>query len=573
VKHLQIHIDKYEIQNKEILRDIHFTLNENDRIAIVWQNGAGKTTFIKILSGEIKDYNGSIENIWNLSLGYLAQIYSDDENKTVLEELKDAFCEILKMEKKLSEYELKMGESSDENIIEKYTNLLEQFNNLGGYDYEKEIHAVANGIGIVPLLDKKLKEISGGQRTKVALAKVLLVKPDILLLDEPTNFIDLASVEWLENYLNNKWSGGMLIISHDREFLDKTCHKTYELQKERPMNFYHVPYSDYVLEREKKEKKLLEDYERQQDWIKDQNKLINRFRAGSRAGWAKSREKMIEKMEKVHAPYIPKKPKFQFEFSEESNEKILTFKEVFIGRKDPLFFIQELIFYKGQRVGIVGENGVGKSTLLKTIMGEINILDGYLKKSSSLQIAYYSQMHEEINKEKTIKENFEKHGLFYDDTTLSAIISHYLFSYEDVHKKVKYLSGGQITRLHFAILGQKETNLLILDEPTNHLDYDAREALEFSLKKYEGSILFISHDRYFVNKIANHIWFIKKWELSLSYGNYEDYKFKEENGIDMDFSLFDEEAQLNLVLEEKLGEKAFKKLQDRFWKGKKRRRK
>ncbi len=570
MKHLQIHIDKYEVQSKEILRDIHFTLNHTDKIAIVWQNWAGKTTLMKILTWEITDFQGSIDNIGNLNFWYLAQIYSDNEEKTVFEELKDAFLQVLEMEENLKNYEEKMALGNME-IIDDYTSLLEQFNNIGGYDYEKEIHAVANGIGILDLLEKKLVEISGGQRTKVALAKVLLVKPDILLLDEPTNFIDLSSVEWLENYLNTKWFWGFVIISHDREFLDKTCDKTYELQITRPINFYHVPYSQYVIEREKKEKKLLEDYERQQEWIKDQTGLVNRFRAGSRAGWAKSREKMIERLDKIETPYIPQKPKFQFLYWEDSWDKILNFKWVFIWRKDPLFFINELTLYKWQKVGIVGENGVGKSTLLKSIIGQLEILDGYFRKASSLQVWYYSQMHEELDKKKTIKQNFEKHWFFYADQVLSAILAHYLFSYDDIHKKVGELSGGQITRLHFAILGQKETNFLILDEPTNHLDYDSREALEFALKKYEWTILFISHDRYFVNKMASHIWFIRESELSLSYGNYEDYKFKLENGINMDMSLFDEEAQLNLVLEEKLGEKTFKKLQEKFGKGKRRR--
>lgn len=569
MKHLQIHIDKYEVQSKEILKSIHFTLNHMDRIAIVWQNWAGKTTLMKILTWEIQDFQGSIDNIGNLSFWYLAQIYSDNEEKTVFEELKDAFFQVLEMEENLKNYEEKMASWNME-ILDEYSSLLEQFNNIWGYDYEKEIHAVANGIGILDLLEKKLVEVSGGQRTKVALAKVLLVKPDILLLDEPTNFIDLSSVEWLENYLNTKWFWGFVIISHDREFLDKTCDKTYELQITRPINFYHVPYSQYVIEREKKEKKLLEDYERQQEWIKDQTGLVNRFRAGSRAGWAKSREKMIERLDKIETPYIPQKPKFQFLYWEDSWDKILNFKWVFIWRKDPLFFINELTLYKWQKVGIVGENGVGKSTLLKSIIGQLEILDGYFRKASSLQVWYYSQMHEELDKKKTIKQNFEKHWFFYADQVLSAILAHYLFSYDDIHKKVGELSGGQITRLHFAILGQKETNFLILDEPTNHLDYDSREALEFALKKYEWTILFISHDRYFVNKMASHIWFIRESELSLSYGNYEDYKFKLENGINMDMSLFNEEAQLNLVLEEKLWEKNFKRLQERFW-GKKKR--
>lgn len=565
MKHLKIDVQKYEIEGTEILKNIQFTLNENDRISIVGPNGAGKSTLMKIITGEIGGYEWKIENIGSLSLGYLAQINYDHPEMTVYQELKNAFTQVLRMEQELKELEEKMKhESSDIDIMEKYSSLLEHFSNIGGYDYEKEIHNVANGMKILDLLDRKLSEISGWQRTKIALAKILLLSPDVLFLDEPTNFIDLASTEWLENYLETKWKWGYVIISHDREFLDKTCNKTLELYPLKPLTIYHCNYSDYVEEREKREKILQEDFERQSDWIKEQESLVNRFRAGSRAGWAKSREKMIEKIDRIEPPYIPRKPKFQFEYLEDSSEKIITLKEVFIGRKEPLFFINDISLHKWQRVGIVGENGVGKSTLLKSIIWQIPLLDGYMNISKSVTLSYYSQMHEELDKNKSIKENFELHGMHYKDDYLTAILNHYLFEYGDIHKKVKDLSGGQITKLHFAILGQKESNLLILDEPTNHLDYDSREALEFALKKYEWTLLFISHDRYFVNKLSTHIWFVNKWELSLSYGNYEDYQFKKKNGIHMDFSLFDEEAQLNLVLEEKLWSKEFKRMKDRF---------
>lgn len=564
MNHLQINIDKYEIDGKIILKDISFTLNARDRIALVGQNGVGKTTLLKILTWEIKGYGWSIDNIWNLSLGYLAQMNSDDAQKTVYQELKDSFWQIIQMEKELAIYEETIKTDHSPKLLEDYTSLLDQFNNVGWYDYEKEIHAVANGMKILDLLDKKLVEISGWQRTKIALAKILLLKPDILFLDEPTNFIDLSSVEWLENYLTSKWTWGYVIISHDREFLDVTCPKTYEIQPQRPINFYHTGYSQYVEERAKKEKKLQEEYDRQVEWIADQEGLINRFRAGSRAGWAKSREKMLDRLDKVDPPYIPKKPKFQFLDCESTNEKILTFKEAFIGRKEPLFYISDVTLYKWQRVGIVWENGVGKSTLLKTILWELELLDGYMSVWKGLVISYYSQLHEELDTSLTIKQNFEKYGFFYPDNHLASILAHYLFTYDDIYKKAGELSGGQMTKLHFAILWQKETNFLILDEPTNHLDYDSREALEFALKKYSWTVLFISHDRYFVNKISTHIWFVRDSELSLSYGNYEDYRFKLENGINMDMSLFDEEAQLNLVLEGKLGEKSLKRLKDKY---------
>lgn len=565
MKHLKIKINKLEFDWEEILKNIDFTLNRTDKISIVWSNWAWKTTLLKIITWEIKNYEWTVENIWNLSLWYLHQIYSDDENKIVREELKDWFQEIKKFEKKLEEVEKEMKENPNNmDAIENYTTLLEQFNNIWWHEYHNKIHQVANGIWILDLLDKKLIEVSWWQRTKIALAKVLLESPDILFLDEPTNFIDMAWVEWLESYLQNKWNWWYVIVSHDREFLDKTCDKTYEIQPKNWITYYHTNYSSYVIEREKVEKKKLENYKREQEFIEKEETLINRFRAGSRAGWAKSREKSLDKMERLEKPYIPKKPKFFFDFLDDIPEKVLSFKEVFIWRKDPLFFISEAILHKWQRIWIVWDNWVWKSTFLKTIIWQIDILDWYFSKWKSVKYAYYSQLHEELDKNKTIRQNFEKHWLNYPDEHLIWLLNHYLFEKADLDKKVSDLSGWQTSKLLFAIIWQKESNLLILDEPTNHLDYDTRESLELALKQYKWSLLFISHDRYFVNKLATNIWFITEWELSICYWNYEDYKFKLEHNIEMDFNLFDEEAQLNLVLEEKLWEKEFKRLKNKF---------
>jgi len=570
VDHLKIKIEKLEFQGEPVLRDIELTINQNDKISIVWPNGSGKTTFMKTVVGNIKNYEGFIENVGNMTLWYLHQVYSDNEEKTVHEELREAFTQIQSMERKLKELEEKMSE--DTWVIEEYTDLLEQFGNIGWYEFENKIHQVSQGIWVLELLDKKLSEISWWQRTKVALAKVLLESPDMLFLDEPTNFIDMSSVEWLESYLQNKWNGWYVIISHDREFLDKTCTKTLEIQPGRPSTMYHSGYSDYVIEREKVEKIRMDDWGRQQDYIGKQEQLINRFRAGSRAGWAKSREKMIEKIEKLEKPFIPQKPNFFFEYSGESPEKLVSYKEAFIGRSESLFFINEITLHKWMRVWVVWENGVWKSTFIKTILGQIPLLDGYQSIWKASEILYYSQMHEELYKDLTMRENFHKHWVNYPDEHLIWLIKHYLFEKTDLDKKVSELSGGQTSKLLFAILWQKSSNLLIFDEPTNHLDYDTRESLEESLRAYKWTILFISHDRYFVNKLATHIWFIHDGELSISYWNYEDYRFKIEHKLDMDMHLFDEQAELNLVLEEKLWEKEFKRLKNKFSRDKKRRR-
>lgn len=572
MKHLNIKIDKLEFNWELILKDIHFTLNKNDRISFVWQNWAWKTTLLKILTWEIKDFYWSIDNVWGLTLGYLHQVYSDNEEKTVREELRDWFWDIKKLEAELDEIEKQMHDHpEDMDIIEKYTSLLDQLHNTGWNDYETKIHWVANWMWILELLDKKLTQISGWQRTKVALAKVLLESPDILFLDEPTNFIDMKSVEWLEGFLQNKWKWGYVIISHDREFLDKTCSKTYEIQPQRGMTFYNHNYTDYVIERERIEKKKMNDWKREQEYIEKQEALVNRFRAGSRAGWAKSREKQLDKMDRLDKPYIPKKPKFFFNFTWELPEKILSFKELFIWREEPLFFIPEAILYWGQRIWIVWENGAWKSTFLKSIIWEIEYLEWFHSKWKWVQICYYSQMHEELDKNLTVRKNFEKQWFNFADQQLIAILRHYLFDSTDIDKNVSELSGWQTSKLLFALLWQRECGLLILDEPTNHLDYDTRESLEEALREFKWSILFISHDRYFVNKLATNIWFIEGWELSISYWNYEDYQYKKDHNIEMDLNLFDEEAELNMVLEEKLWENEFKRLKNKFEKKKNRR--
>lgn len=569
MKHLQVNIDLFETNKKEILKNINFILNENDRIALVWPNWAGKTTLFKIITWEITEFSGKIQNTWSMTLGYLAQIHFDNEDRLVIDELRRAFVEILELEKQLDIAEEKMKkESSNLEVIEEYSNILDKYNNIGGYKYDYEIHRVANWLGIVELLNKKIVEVSWWQRTKIALAKTILQKPDFLFFDEPTNFIDLASTEWLEKYLANTWKWWYMIISHDRNFLDKTCDKTFEITWPRPLVQYAGNYTYYVKEKEKSLKIAMDDWERQDDYINSQTKLINRFRAWSRAWWAKSREKMIEKMDLIEKPIISKKPKFSFEFFESSGNRILFFKDVFIGRKEPLFYIRELELTVWQKIWIVWENWVGKSTFIKTILGQIEQLEWIISKGKDLRISYYSQLHEELDKEKTLRENFEKYGFDYSKEKLVAIITNYLFTIDDIDKKVKDFSGWQISKLLFAILWQKESNFLVFDEPTNHLDYEFREALENELLKYKWTILFISHDRYFINKIATHLWLIKDDELLVSYGNYEDLQYKLERWLSLDDNLFNEAAELDIVLEEKLWEREAKRIREKY--GKKR---
>ena len=583
MNHLNIHIDSYEVDWEVIIAQIHTIINAHDRVAIVGPNGVGKSTFLKILSGQVREFIGSIENIGNMSLGYLEQIHFLDENKTVRNELKDSFIEIRKYEEIIKIEEEKMNETWE---YEKYTEAIDRYKYLGGYTYENEIERVARGIGIFHLLERKLSEVSGGERTKIALSKTLLSRPEFLLLDEPTNFIDLSSVEWLEKYLKENWKWGYMIVSHDRAFLDETVNLVIEILWPNGITITHGNYSDSVIEKEEKLNRDKKAYDEQSTLIESEKALINRFRAGSRAGFAKSREKALDRIEIIEKPYERSEIKFDFESpKEKSPDTIIRIEEAFIGRKDPLFFIREATLQAGERIGIVWENGVGKSTLIKTIiwnLGEeeqekislrsqsVKVLEWYLFVAKNIWVGYYSQMHESLEAEKTIEENFVSHGLPYSKERIGWILVAFWFGYHDGSRKVNELSWGERSRLLFAFLCELPYHLLILDEPTNHLDYETRETLEKALKKFEWAILFISHDRYFVNKLASKLWIIEDGELILSYGNYEDYRYKKEKGISLDMSLFDAEWEMNIVLEEKLWATEARRIKEKFARKKKR---
>lgn len=590
MKHLNINIQNFEKNWEIILGPINRIINENERIALIGPNWAGKSTFMKIISGQITDFNWTIENIGNITLGYLEQIHFIDENKTVRNELRDAFVEIRELEKIIEIEEKKMEETGE---FEAYYEAIERFTLLGWYTYDNDVERVSRGIGIFGLLEKKLSEVSGWERTKIALAKILLEKPNFLLLDEPTNFIDLPSVEWLEKYLIETWKGWYLIVSHDREFLDETCTTVIDMLGENWIREYNGSYSDSVKQKAKEYELEVKKYEEQQIFIESEKKLINRFRAGSRASFAKSREKSLEKIEILEKPLTRRQVKFAFPYDKYWPETTIKIEDAFIWRKEPLFFIRDASLHRGDRIGIVGENGVWKSTLLKTILKQIKPLEWLVQVHENARILYFSQLHETLKLDKTISENFVLHWLEYPNERIGWILQEYGFDFLDYSKKVQNLSGWERSRLLFAILWQnslasrnsratqknelreneeifieyekyENSNLLILDEPTNHLDADTREALEKALTNYHWAILFISHDRYFVNKLANKLWIIEEWELSISYGNYEDYQFKKERWIDLDMSLFDLDGELDLVLEEKLWATEARRIKEKF---------
>jgi ATP-binding cassette, subfamily F, member 3 len=558
-----------------------------------------------------------------MNLWYLEQIHFMDESKSTRDELRDAFAEIRQVEKIIQEEEIRLAETWE---YEAYTEAIEKYKMIGGYTYENEIERVARGIGIYHLLERTLQAVSGWERTKIALAKTLLSKPEFLLLDEPTNFIDLSSVEWLEKYLEETWKWGYMIVSHDREFLDQTVNKVIEITGPHGIDIFVWNYSDSVEEKRHKQAIALKDYEEQQIMIENEKTLINRFRAGSRAGFAKSREKMLERVDIIEKPEAVSEIKFVFDLpKEKAPETLIKIEDAFIGRSEPLFYIRNASLSSWERIGIVGENGVGKSTFIKTILGslpedicidapsfwaewriqdsdvsvipdlfrdpewkdttgllyssqwqeqegskKLKVLEWYLSLAKNISVGYYSQMHESLEVDRTIEENFTTHGLPYSRERISGILKSYWFGYHDGIRKISGLSWWERSRLLFALLTQKSYHLLILDEPTNHLDYDTREALERALRSYKWAILFISHDRYFVNKLANKLWIIEDGDLIVSYGNYDDYRYKKERGINLDMSLFDADGEMNLVLEERLGSVEARRIREKFARKKKR---
>lgn len=448
-KHLNINIDFYEKNAEIILGKISRIINDDERIALIGPNGAGKSTFMKIISGQITDFVGNIENVGNMTLGYLEQIHFNDEKKLIRDELRDAFEEIREIEKRLAEAEKHMEETGE---YEEFSELQERYNLLGGYTYDNDVEKVSRGIGIFHLLEKPLAEVSGGERTKIALAKILLSKPNFLLLDEPTNFIDLPSVEWLEKYLVETWKGGYLIVSHDREFLDETCTTVIDMLGPDGIKEYTGTYSDSVAEKAKMRAIEEKKYDEQQTFIESEKKLINRFRAGSRASFAKSREKALEKVEILEKPKTIREIKFSFPYDKYGPETTIKIEDAFIGRRDPLFFIRDASLHRGERIGIVGENGVGKSTLIKTILKQIKPLEGMVQVHDNARILYFSQLHETLDENKTITENFVLHGLEYPNERIGGIIQQYGFDFLDFSKKISSLSGGERSRLLFAIL-------------------------------------------------------------------------------------------------------------------------
>ena len=515
-----------------IFQQVDLKINENEHIGLIGPNGAGKSTLLKILTQELLPDEGEIYIAKKTKIGYLAQDSGLDSEKTVWDELLLPFQKLLDMEKELRLLEIEMGKEevySDpslyEKIMEKYSSLQNTFEEKGGYAYEAKIRGALTGLGLggIDWKATTVASLSGGQKTRVALAKLLLEEPDLLILDEPTNYLDLDATYWLEQTLAN-YPGALLLVSHDRYFLDRLVKIIYELEHHH-VTRYVGNYSSYVKQKAEKLEQEQKNYEKQQEEIKRMEEFIQRNIArASTTKRAQSRKKALEKMKPVKPPSPrPRKAAIRFEPAVRSGKEVLEVKDLTIGYDKPL--IQNLHFRieRGEHIALIGPNGLGKSTLLKTIAGKLPPVSGTWKWGTQVEIDYYDQEQQELNQDlQVIDELWNDHPRL-DQTTIRSALGQFLFYGDDVFKQVRDLSGGEKARLSLCKRMLNQANFLLMDEPTNHLDMTSKERLEQALEEYPGTLLFISHDRYFIRRLATRIWELTPDGIRDYHGDYEWY--------------------------------------------------
>ena len=525
---------------RDVLKDITFSINEGDKVGIIGANGEGKSTLFKIITKEISQDSGEIFIDKNKTLGYLSQNLALDSDKNIYEETLSVFDELLNIEERLSSLEIKMNEPYDENnasyhdkLIKDYTTLQDIYSHKGGYIYKGEISRVLKGLGFTEDdFYKSINTLSGGQKTRVALCKLLLRKPDIILLDEPTNHLDLEAISWLEDYMKN-YKGTVLVISHDRFFLDSVTTSTFEVIAGK-VECYNVPYSKFIDLRKKNYEAKLKAYNLQQAEIKRQEAIIEKFRSFNREKSiraAESREKALEKMEKIEAPTHEKEgSKIKFEASIKSGYDVLHIENMnkSYGEKT-LFTNLNIDLKRGEKVALIGENGRGKTTLFKIIMDKVHSDKGVKVLGTNVNVGYYDQEQSDLNLDKTIIDEVWDEFPNLTTSKLRSYLASFLFTGDDVFKVINTLSGGEKCRINLLKLMLSKSNLLLLDEPTNHLDIMSREALEDAILEYDGTLMVISHDRYFLNKVIGRILELKENGVSEYLGNYSYYQEKKLN--------------------------------------------
>ena len=513
----------------EVLFDnINLQVDERDRIALVGKNGAGKSTLLKILVGEEEPTSGEINKKKDISLSYLAQDSRFESENTIYDEMLHVFDDLRRTEKQLRQMELEMGEKSGEDLdklMSDYDRLSENFRQAGGFTYEADIRAILNGFKFdESMWQMKIAELSGGQNTRLALAKMLLEKPNLLVLDEPTNHLDIETIAWLENYLVN-YSGALIIVSHDRYFLDKVATVTLDLTK-HSLDRYVGNYSRFVELKEQKLATEAKNYEKQQKEIAALEDFVNRnLVRASTTKRAQSRRKQLEKMERLDKPEAGKKSaNMTFQTEKTSGNVVLTVENAAIGYDGEILSEPiNLDLRKMNAVAIVGPNGIGKSTFIKSIVDQIPFIKGERRFGANVDVGYYDQTQSKLTPSNTVLDELWNDFKLTPEVEIRNRLGAFLFSGDDVKKSVGMLSGGEKARLLLAKLSMENNNFLILDEPTNHLDIDSKEVLENALIDFDGTLLFVSHDRYFINRVATHVLELSENGSTLYLGDYDYY--------------------------------------------------
>lgn len=524
----------------EILKDVTVSVNEGDKVGIIGANGEGKSTLFKILSKQIPYDDGEIFIDKNKTLGYLSQHLDLEFDNTIYDEMLTVFSDLIALENKLSDLEIKMNEPYNEEnaeyhnkIFKDYTTAQELYSHRGGYTYKGEISRVLKGLGFLENdFDKEISKLSGGQKTRVALCKLLLLSPEILLLDEPTNHLDLEAIEWLEENLKN-YKGTVLIVSHDRFFLDAVTNRTFQVINGH-VNCYNAPYTKYLELRKKNYDTQLKAFNLQQAEIKRQEAIIEKFRSFNREKSikaAESRQKALDKMEKLDAPDAEKDAsKISFEANVKSGFDVLHIENLSKSFWDKhLFSNFSLDLKRGEKIALIGENGRGKTTLFKIIMDKIKPDSGVKVLGANVEVGYYDQEQSNLSLDKTILDEVWDDFPYLTTSKLRTALGSFLFTGDDVFKTIDKLSGGEKCRINLLKLMLSKPNLLLLDEPTNHLDIPSREALEEAILSYDGTLIVISHDRYFLNKVIHKIVELEEDGSSEYLGNYSYYVEKKKN--------------------------------------------
>lgn len=513
----------------EILKNVSFHVSEKEKVAIVGINGAGKSTLLKIIMKELSSDEGEVILAKGSTIGYLAQHQNLTSENSILDEMLTVKQDVIDLDANIRklEQDMKHAEGAELNqMLSTYTRLMHEFEIKNGYAYQSEVTGILKGLGFTEEeFDKKVNTLSGGQKTRIALGKLLLSKPDIILLDEPTNHLDLISIAWLETFLLN-YNGAVIVVAHDRYFLDKVVSKVVELDNMKCQSF-EGNYSVYAQKKEMLRNAMLKQYLNQQQEIKHQEEVIAKLRSFNREKSikrAESREKMLEKIERIERPTDHSEMHFHLEPRIISGNDVLKVTDLAKSYGNlTLFTNLNFEIKRGEKVAIIGNNGTGKTTILKIINGQVKADQGEIKLGSKVHVGYYDQEHQVLDPDKTLFDELQDTYPNLDNTTIRNILAAFLFTEDDVFKRIKDISGGERGRVSLAKLMLSEANLLILDEPTNHLDITSKEILENAINQYQGTVLYVSHDRYFINKTATRILDLTEQTLLNYIGNYDYY--------------------------------------------------